>query len=215
MLKTLRAGIAAITVAMVAGGAHAAVYQLDDHDYGSKSNEYEYGLRLDGPNLFFTFSQDNGSNVRMNASGGSAHIYGTVYQSFSGKITGTTAWTYDYKMTYSGTDDDFLSWDGAGHITDGTTYYSLLGMQKKSDPYHTLQFGMDDPKNKYTNTYVGWGWVSTASCDADGTNCGDYTYSGAQDGLWTATPVPLPAAAWLMIAGIGAMGVARSRRAKA
>ncbi|MEL7344601.1 MAG: VPLPA-CTERM sorting domain-containing protein [Pseudomonadota bacterium] len=215
MLKFLRATVGAMAVALVAGGASAASYQLDDHPYGSKSGSYDYGLRLDGPNLFFTFSEDNGSNVRMDASGGTAHIYGTIYQSTGVGTTTGVAWTYDYKMSYTGADDDFMSWDGAGYVTDGSSYYALLGMAKKDDPYHTFQFGTDDPKNKLVNTFVGWGWVSTASCDPNGTNCGDYTYSGAQDGLWTATPVPLPAAAWLMIAGFGALGVARSRRSKA
>lgn len=56
--------------------------------------------------------------------------------------------------------------------------------------------------------------ISSPSCaEPTSTECYQVTESNTSQGDWSSTPVPLPAAAWLLLGGIsGIYGVARQRR---
>lgn len=216
-----RVAVAAVSIALSAGAASSAVYKLADHPFGSSAATKDYGLRADGLDTFFTFSL-GGADVSMTVSGGTATISGTIFESINKGAPEADPWDYYYTMSYTGTESEFLSWDGMGYLTNNVdTYYQIMGQPKQGGQQETFQFGPTDPKGKLSGDLYGFGWFKWAECEYLNGKLGacedDYTYVSSQDALFVATPapIPLPAAGWLILGGMGALGALKTRKKKA
>ncbi|MEL7131259.1 MAG: VPLPA-CTERM sorting domain-containing protein [Pseudomonadota bacterium] len=219
--------VAAAALTLIMGTvAHASTmfsYQLDDHPNGGKSATYDYGLRLDreSPDMFFSLSTKNGADAYMSydAAAGTAVMYGTLVQSLGNGVFGNT-FTFQYNL--SGLTDD-----GNGGFTDttgkgsgfvfgagaGGSDLSLGAAAKKSNLYagEYFRFGLDALSDRPHTGFEGTGWVQSGP--------------GANDFLFTATiatdappppqvpNVPLPAAGWMLLLGLGAIGAVRRVKA--
>lgn len=234
-MKTfMKLAAATATAVVVAASAHATtfVYGLTDHPEGALADapdNEDYGLRLDtnptggtwpGGKRFFSFGSLDDVSAPPEASDftaflvfdsalGTAEITGTVVESFGDDTFGDT-----YDITYvldsvnvetdgSGPTGLFTDTSGAnrGFIEDADERIDLLTAKRSDGVY----FNFDDDVRGYLG---GEGWVGGVP---------------ANDFLFTATflpgglggdpdPVPLPAAGWMLLAGVGGMVAMRRRK---
>ena len=195
----LLASIVALCIGASAATAATYTYQLADHPDGSQQASYDYGLRLDGPGLYYTFKNGNASLIYDDVNL-TATITGNVNQSTPVDQTSPVDTAISYSM--SGIADAgggfFTSTGGSGSV--GAT--ALTGKQATSGLAFLF---LDDGHRLPGPTGIsGRGWIN---------------YSGTNDFLFTATltsvdptpPVPLPAAGWLLITGFAALGFSRRR----
>jgi len=235
LAKSMQIGAIAAGALALAGTAGAAniqlgTYQLHDHPDGN-AQPPAYGLRLDGLRTgaasdIFTFSFDtNGADMKLTYDGSSIHIFGTAW---GGLDTGS-GWvdpvlveidfTYTDPSPASG-DDDIVA--GASDANVGTIVWDSGGSDEQT--YHlndfagghpfAFRFGdeNDDDGHRGHDGISGWGWLNHGADPLPG----DHLYSS--DWLFTAdfqtpiTPIPLPAAAWMGLAGLAGVVVARKRR---
>lgn len=216
LTKKLRLGAAAAITTLTlcaASAATAAVHVFDLHDNpdGTKTSKgYDYGLRLDHYGKFFSFDHGSTARLRYNSSTGEATITGTMRESKGYNAAGTAReygdlWTISYTMTGltdlgGGAFEDTVG-NGSGSITLAGTSYTL-GAKSDGSTYFTL----DDDGHRLpagSDFFSGRGWVDPAA------NLG-----GANDFLFAANlaVMPVPAAGWLLIAGIGGLGMLRRMR---
>ena len=219
---------AAIAAAFVIGTAVNAAtfsadftYQLSDHPDGNQRGNFDYGRRLDreSPPMFWTF--DNGSDVKLeyDVSEATAIMSGSIFRSTGVGTTGA-----EYVLRYTLTNVTDL---GDGFFVQETANSSgtltLVGPTTQQDTQAVISLGtasngtyyfeFDDDGHRLTDPdgLAGRGWVQSDP--------------GANDFLFTGTlipppgndpdPVPLPAAGWMLIAGLGGLVAMRRRKTAA
>jgi len=238
-IRQLLVMTAAVCGAFLTTSASAAIinYNLGSHPDGAVSPP-PYGLRLDGLYTLnssdeWTFDFDNAlSNMKLtlDTTAETVRIYGVAY---GGLDTGATydadlqgLWQIDFTYSANLSIDDsslpllevesspeaplsnngiiralFTATDGSISVNSGDT----IALEQEMEFYfnntdnHRLNCGVDDCG---PDTFVGWGWL----------NHSDSAHIEASDWLFTATVVPIPAAAWLFMSGLGLLGAAARRR---
>ena len=184
------------------------IYDLADHPDGSKRGSYDYGLRLDAatPNpRFFTFG--NGSSVQLSYDdiALTATLSGSVFESTG---VGTVGNAYTLSYTMSGLTDlggGFFvqkTSNSGGTLTLGTEVITL-GTSSNGD--HYFKFANDGHRLGTPNGIAGRGWV------ASGPGANDFLFTAAVSDI---SPVPLPAAGWMLIAGLGGLAGLRRRKTR-
>ena len=226
LLKSI-ASIASGIVVSTAAQATTFVYGSGDHPDGNQSANYNYGLRLDreDPDRFFSFGPSVEQVANPSLSTFSAFLVyddaaqtvtmsGTMTESLSGGGTGDT-----FRLTYtmtgvtntgalgSGLFTDF-SGSGMGSLTNGSETFALGADARPVSEYFV--FGLN---SRNYNGITGEGWVGQES-GQDKPNDFLFTavYIGDTPPGNDPDPVPLPAAGWMLMAGLAGMGVMRRRR---
>lgn len=223
--------MAAVTMMTVTGGAHAASldYDLFDHADGANTPPQQYGLRVDDLNQHYSatggalvLSTDNVANT--------AVISGTMAPNLNGTATGGglnllgSLVNVVYTMTGVVFDSNggFTATGGAGSLWDtaGTFQYDFSGKQNSAGYAALFKFdghrlSGDNSSPVFRNWIMdasGCGTFLSASASASTTCLSDGSTSGTNDFLMTSStgtnnvsPVPLPAAAWMLLAGFGGL----------
>lgn len=235
---------AAFVTAVSASGAIAATYTYDvyDHSNGGQANapDYmDYGLRLDtlygksDERSFWSFEDmdDQPNDIRNNSlarlkvdtGAGTASLSGQMRYNFDDSLWDVTVnYTGISVLSGAGATASFGATTMMGTLTNGMTTYELVGKKKPNGGIFdfTLAFesglkeGANDIGVSYrvgplNETSTAAGWVSSI----DG---GQTMTTGTNDFLYTVelAPVPLPAAGWMLLAGVGGMLTFGSRRKK-
>ncbi|MEM6376039.1 MAG: VPLPA-CTERM sorting domain-containing protein [Pseudomonadota bacterium] len=235
----------AVALAGTSVSAATFSYILADHPFGSLSpggtnatsgpgDQFAYGLRLDnalpdgntanntvGQRIFSFNLPGAGATLTYDDVALTATISGTMVlnDSNGAPVPPNPVFNVTYTMTnltsLPGT-PGFFSMNGAngvGSISNGIDTF-VLGSKAKSGIY----FELDDDGHRIPNdttTIVGRGWVNPF--DDNGNQVG-----GTNDFLFIARPdpnpgtvVPLPAAGWMLIAGVAGLGYVGRRKRKA
>ena len=229
-MKALLRCATALALAFSASAASAATFTydiFDNADGGLTSSNYSYGLRLDERRTdseYFILSfegdenSDVGAQLKYDDTNGIVQIMGTMTQSFSdGTFAGV--WEVFYQMLDVTNDGEGQFIDEAGHgfgyVKNGDTTYELGAKSRSSGDFFYLRdpskTGRDDPN--YPERFVGEGWVNFESTRC----CNDFLFTvdnrikNIDEEL---TPVPLPAAGWLLIAAVGGLGAMKRRKGR-
>lgn len=188
-----------------AASAAIFTYVLDDHPDGAKTPPYDYGLRLDGAGVFYSFSEGN-AFLTFDSNANTATISGTVNES-NGDGTIGSAVPISYLMNVSmdsdntpGIDPGFFKADsGTGSVGSGGDQVALTGTGMGDGI--VFKFLNDGHRLPGNSAIAGRGWVIGG---------------GTNDFLVTATLVPIPAAVWLFgSAMLAFFGFARRKGALA
>jgi hypothetical protein len=228
--KTASTAVVMLLASTVSSGASAVavgVYNLSNHPDGGAAPPL-YGLRLDGlltgdKDDTYTFDFDHASSaMTMTYDGSKIVIDGTAYggeDNGSGYEAGTTAvWTIHFEYTVGvsqpggegGLNDVFVNDD----YSNFGTISSVLGNFELANKANGsgLSFQLGDEAgggHRGHNDISGWGWLRHGTDCLGGTDCSNEPYS---DWLFTASPVPVPAAAWLFgSALLGLVGLKHKR----
>ncbi|MEL6957577.1 MAG: VPLPA-CTERM sorting domain-containing protein [Pseudomonadota bacterium] len=222
-LKLVHLTSLAIAACISVSAATAATFgfALSDHPGGGMSHTYDYGLRLDreNPDRFFSFG--NGASAYMfydDDNGGAntrAILFGTMRESlgngndgglfnFAYEMLGVTNTGTGTFTDYSGTGNGFVFGAGAG----GSDL--ALGSAARGDGAYFL-FGEEITSHNQGNaSYEGAGWVQK------GPGANDFLFTAEQSIIPvppdSVSPVPLPAASWMLIAGLGGLAAMGRRR---
>ncbi|MEM6759927.1 MAG: VPLPA-CTERM sorting domain-containing protein [Pseudomonadota bacterium] len=227
MIRFLKRAAAVAAAIAIGSMAHAATfsadftYQLSDHPDGGQSGNFDYGLRLDRevPPMFWTF--DNGSNVILeyDVSEQEARLTGSIFRSLGVGVTGAE---YTLRYILTGVTDlggGFFVQEtpaSAGSLTlvgptTATDTQAVISLGTASNGSYFFEFDDDGHRLNNSNGIAGRGWVQSNP--------------GANDFLFTGTlipppnnnpnPVPLPAAGWMLIAGMGGLVAMRRRKTAA
>ena len=221
----------AVASAFVATNANAittGTYVLSNHPAGGVAPPL-YGLRLDGllgdPAKEYTFDFDHASsNMTLVWNGSTIVIDG---QAFGGEDTGagygagtTDVWDIHFEYTVGistpggegGVDDLVVISDNInfGTISSTTSGFGSFSLEDEAGD-GGLAFQLGDEAGAGHRGFAGisgWGWMNHGvDCEAN-----DCSHVVASDWLFTASPVPVPAAVWLFGSGLlGLVGVARRR----
>lgn len=210
-----------------AGAVAIGKYTLHSHPDGNQ-NPPPYGLRLDGlltgnSNEEYTFDFDHpSSNMTLVWDGSKIVIDG---QAFGGEDEGnsykagtTAVWDIHFEYTVGvsqpggegGLNDVKVNADNANF---GTVNSVLGSFELEDEAGSGLSFQLGDENgggHRGYNGISGWGWLN------HGPDCisSDCSHIYASDWLFTAKPVPVPAAIWLFGSGlIGLIGVSRRKSA--
>lgn len=234
MNSFLKSAAAIATAIVVATSAHATtfVYGLTDHPGGQLAGTYDYGLRLDtnpsggtwadGQRFFSFGSLDDLSATPVeadftafliyNSANATAEITGTMVESLGNNMFGNT-----YEVSYS-LGGVFVETDTNGAATG--FFHDVSGMNggtlsRDGERIELLKAKRDD--GEYFNfdgavrRHVGGeGWVG-------GVPANDFLFtatfiSNTPPGQDDPTVTPLPAAGWMLLAGLGGIGLMRRRR---
>ena len=211
-----------MAISATAATSATYVYDLFDNPDGSETgNGYDYGLRLDDSNKFFSFENGASATLSYDDVAKTAEISGTMRESLGFDTDGATRlfgtlWTVSYTMDMLTDLGGGLFLDetgnGSGSISETGTSISL-GAKARGDGVY-FYFTEDSNRDPNTNDelYVGEGWVG-------GSGTQDFLFLGELNedisiDLPTTPQVPLPAAGWMLIAGLGGLGAMRRLRSK-
>ncbi len=218
--------VASAFVATNANAITTGTYVLSNHPDGAIQTPL-YGLRLDGllgdPTKEFTFDFDHASsNMTLVWDGTTIVIDG---QAFGGEDTGsgygvgtTDVWNIHFEYTVGistpggegGVDDLVVTSDNMNFGTISSTTFGSFSLEEEADS-GGLAFQLGDEAGAGHRGFAGisgWGWMNHG-VDCVNNNC---SHVVASDWLFTASPVPVPAAVWLFGSGLlGLVGVARRR----
>ncbi|MEM6579173.1 MAG: VPLPA-CTERM sorting domain-containing protein [Pseudomonadota bacterium] len=220
-------------MAFTATVANAApvFFTLQDATQAALSATFDYGLRLDDPDgdgvvnrRVFSFNGGPSAFLSFDdAAGGDATISGFMTESLSkGNFGNTYAISYtikDIQLDLGTAEADFISTSlmSSGSLTQvsggGNEVIQLGAAALKNSPFETFIFKADGHKVAGSNTaYSGRGWTDV-SANSKGAN--DFVFT-TTDGPTPGTPpaVPLPAAGWMLIAGVAGLGFAGRRKRK-
>lgn len=133
--------------------------------------------------------------------------YSDIFQS---QYTGTTSGRFTFDVTAS--TRQWIQWDYTGDLTAGSI--SVFDAQGGLVVQCVGLFGCGQQVTPGSPTEL---WVSLAPGEYEVRFSGhsEFGAGGAPVGtsaLFTMTPVPLPAAAWLLLSGLGGLGLLRRRR---
>ncbi|MFT3686270.1 MAG: MYXO-CTERM sorting domain-containing protein [Phycisphaerales bacterium] len=230
--RSIAAAAIALPAVAFATPITLGTYQLHNHPDGGERPPL-YGLRLDeminvsGGDDIFTFNFDHaGSNMRMDVTINTIHIYGTAW---GGRDTGNNAdyandgyrgfytidFTYSYGVAAVPGDDDIYVNPGThynyGSITTpattpngGSRVINLRdGHYGNGQPDFRLGDEDNDQGHRGFHGISGWGWMFF-------NNGNGWTNTTYDDWLFTATLMPTPGTAAL--AGLGGLAAMRRRR---
>lgn len=210
----------ALVLGMLSSPASALTtgsYTLNNHPDGNAAAPF-YGLRLDdllGPGIYtFDFDDaENGADMRLDYDGSTIHIYGQAWGGLDtgSAYSGATLWTIDFTYTVlssvsDGGIDDIQSSNGTGTISSDQGHFNLIAFSGS----HSYAFQIGDGNgsgHRFYNGTSGWGWLNYFE---DGGDPNIHAYSS--DWLFTATPVPVPAALWLFLSSFLGLGLISRRR---
>lgn len=225
------AAVAGLGASLCANAIAIGTYTLSNHPDASATPP-PYGLRLDGlltgsGNEVYTFDFDHASSaMTLTYDGSTIVIQG---QAFGGQdsgpaysnayVSGTTA-VWDINFVYNvgvsqpggegGVDDVVVYANGSNF---GTLSSSLGNFELSDKASAGLSFALGDETGAGHRNFAGisgWGWLMHGSDCQTGTDCSNIPYS---DWLFTATPIPVPPAAWLFgSALLGMVGLGRNRQ---
>lgn len=232
--------ITGLLAAPVASAITTGTYLLANHPDGNRQPP-GYGLRLDGllGYDFYTFDFDHAdSDMRLTWDGTKIVIDGFA---FGGSDVGTdyalnttAVWDIHFEFTVgvsqpgdAGLNDLYVEADNQnfGTLTSTLTpdIIKLADHSGEDDlnPNLSFQFGDGADGNGYRgyDGISGWGWPNHgANCippdplNLNSLNSGACSYNDFSGWLFTASPVPVPAAVWLFGSGlIGLAGLARRK----
>ena len=233
-MKLLWALFAAFLAFAASSVAASTLYNVYDHSDGTQTDgpEYfDYGLRLDGlggstnPDNFWSFEAiGDGMTDTRNASlatlevdfsagaNGEAYLVGQMRNNGTGDL-----WNLDVLITDltvlggSGGTTSFAASAWSGTLSRGAATFNLAGKTKNAtEGQFTLAFGSglsgaDWRVGPLGETSTAAGWVLSAN---------GFTLANTNDFLFTVelAPVPLPAGAWLLIGGLGALVTVKRRK---
>ncbi|MCA9296886.1 MAG: hypothetical protein KC983_10215 [Phycisphaerales bacterium] len=209
----------------MAGTIEPGEYTLHNHPDGAAASPY-YGLRLDE---LFDFNPDShdimtfdfdaeGAHMTMSYDGSSLVISGRAFGGLDvggaySDVEGQTSWvtinfTYSKIEPVAGDDDlDTVpdNYSNTGSIVWENTGEVIGLWDTAGDHAYTLRLGDEDDDNGHRGFagISGWGWLDHG---APG------THVASSDWLFTAQPVPVPAALFAGIAGLAGIPVTRRLR---
>lgn len=227
-MKALATCASALALALSASVASAATFTydiFDNADGGLTSSGYSYGLRLDergtdGERFILSFEggQDSGvgAQLKYDDTNGIVQIMGTMTQSFSDGTFGGV-WNVFYQMLDVVNDGEGQFIDRAGQgfgwVVNGDTRYELGAKSRGNGDFFYLRdpskTNRDDPTSP--ERFVGEGWVNFESMNC----CNDFLFTvdnRIENENEELTPVPLPAAGWMLIAAVGGLGAMKRRK---
>ena len=158
-----------MAISATAATSATYVYDLFDNPDGSETgNGYDYGLRLDDSNKFFSFENGASATLSYDDVAKTAEISGTMRESLGFDTDGATRlfgtlWTVSYTMDMLTDLGGGLFLDetgnGSGSISETGTSISL-GAKARGDGVY-FYFTEDSNRDPNTNDelYVGEGWV--------------------------------------------------------
>lgn len=226
----IRALLGVGAVAGAAGGAHAATFIPNDPAYPDiRITEYMY-KNGGSPGEFVQFTNLGSTAVNMSgwseddATGTpgvhSLSGFGTLQPGQSGVLAEATqtafdaAWNLSASVPYveeNGTDN--LGSADSIYLFDGSNVVDLLTYGSGSGPKTSGVAAVPGSASVIgTNDWAGW-VLLTSGKDGAITADGDVASPGYSS--FAATPVPVPAAAWLLVSGMGALAPVVRRRKQA
>lgn len=231
MKHFLLAGAVSAVALLGAAAAQATTfyYDLSDHPNGGKSATHDYGLRVDFVSKFFSF--DNGAEAFLfyDSDTGDATMYGTMVESTGLDAAGNKTIGNTFDFAYFMTDvTDILDANGTStgqfRVQNGDSFGFVYGAAdsggdielgtKSRGSNEYFNFWDQNPKSgTIPNVLFGEGWVGgSMNC------CNDFLFTASlldtppPNNPPPPAPVPLPAAGWMLLAGLGGMGVMRRRK---
>ena len=220
--------LALLLIPLTASAVSIGTYTLGNHPNAAQ-NPPPYGMRLDGllGHNIYTFDFEHASsNMQLTYDGSNVHIFGTAFggsDTGTGYAPGSTA-TWNLDFTYStgvtqpggeGGLNDIVVDDSNGHHANFGTVNSGLGnfdLRSHGNGSETFTLGDEDGSGHRSFAGIsGWGWLDF-STDGGTTWDGGKAANDTADFIFTAAPVPVPAAVWLFASGLlGLVGFARKR----
>ena len=204
-VKSAALAAAITSLSAVSATASVWVYDLLDHPDGHlvASQGHAYGLRLDAYDRVFSFENGGAAQLAYDDVANTVTIAGSMIESLGGNTFGSLA-TVSYtinNVTNAGAGEFVVGNPGGSGSIDG------INLGAAADGAGNTFYFLD---NGYrlagqNSGFVGRGWVQKDP--------------GANDFLFQATlnrtdsqnlpPIPLPAAGWMLIAGLGGLGAMR------
>jgi len=205
---TLRSAVVLLALTLsFTPNAFASSFVLGDHPDGNQSSRGDYGIRLDsqqivvGGQLEGLLLSVDGLTLTVTGPGAAGAGLGGVATDQNGTLYAVSA-SFDVinDATFDPLTGEFTASGGQLSVTPvvpSAAFAPLQASLASSTTHNNLAFLFLNDGHRAAPGFVGRGWL-----DLPGTN----------DFLFTASPVPLPAAVWFF--GSGIMGLVVMRRRK-